>query len=84
MTAAQQQLERAPWTIWVDTCSLIDFDTTISLVKNASRGQVASTRVLMRDAAWMGVALVRRGPASVSDAVRSGIADAPRQTRGPR
>jgi hypothetical protein len=57
-----------PWTIWVDTCALLDVDTTISITKNLPRGDavVESTRLLARSAAWMALALHIRDEVSVT------------------
>jgi len=63
-----EQPQVVPWTIWVDTCVLLDVDTTISMAKNLSHGDavVESTRLLVRSAAWMALALDIRDEVSVT------------------
>jgi hypothetical protein len=66
--------EHVKWTIWADTCVLLDFDTTISFAKNAAQGErvLEDTRLLMRSAAWMGLAFDLRTEVSATAGYEAG------------
>ena len=66
--------EHVEWTIWADTCVLLDFDTTISFAKNVAQGEsvLEDTLLLMRSAAWMGLAFDLRNEVSVTAGYEAG------------
>ena len=60
--------KKGEWTVWVDTNVLVDFESTISMFKNMAAGDhaIEETRKLMRDAAWLAMALDEQGAKSLT------------------